>query len=317
MDHIAVAVQRGNADIMLRHTARLRGLAWPTRRKARSSRRCSPPTGCGRGRSGRCGAKASTTRSVAGNRAAALAARLLTLPSPSLSSAVVACSAAQCFEGEAGSDVDSDAGTVCVASPSAQMQVDTEVEVSSPPSSLQFVPESPLGAMCAADVNGEPAEVDAACAIADVDGEAAEVDAACEIAELPGAGHGKEAQHSLAAPGVHIVNAVNTVPCLGFSGGVGQLSVQAVTGVTIVNTAVSGAVNGKGVDRAVHNVNMMRECEGRDDVVAMRDVVVGAEGGGEDAGDDGEVQGARVVRACELGQVLSDWASGGGVGDNP
>ena len=71
------------------------------------------------------------------------------------------------------------------------------------------------------------------------------------------------------------------------------------------------------MDRAVHNVNMMRECEGRDDVVAMRDVVVGAEGGGEDAGDDGEVQGARVMRACELGQVLSDRASGGGVGDNP
>jgi hypothetical protein len=44
MEHIAIAVQRGNANIMIQHSQRLRGKTWPRRRKARSFPRSRPLT---------------------------------------------------------------------------------------------------------------------------------------------------------------------------------------------------------------------------------------------------------------------------------
>jgi hypothetical protein len=265
MENIAVAVQRGNADIMIHHTARLRGMAWPTRRTARSSRRRLPPIRCGRGRSSRRDAKVGAVGGVAGDRAAVLAARLITPPSPRASLFVPSCTVARDSDVVAGSDVDSDAATVAqTASHLDQMQVDTDERVPSTSCSVEFVPESPLGDACATDVDVEPAGI-----------------AAASVSAEPAAAAGRELQQCRAV--VHAaVNSVNTV-----------------------NTAVCEGVNGEVVDSGVHNVNRMRECEGRDDVTVIRGGIVAAEDVGEDAAEDGEVLGAPDV--CELGHVVSDW----------
>jgi hypothetical protein len=148
MEHIAVAVQRGNAEIMIRHSARLRGMTWPTRRRARSIRRYggSSSIGSGNGRGGRSKGKAGVESSVAGARAGALAARLTPPSSVGELSSAAAGGAAHRVDGAADCEVDSDADTVQQeTSPLEQMRVDTEAEVSLPSSSVEMVPDSPLG----------------------------------------------------------------------------------------------------------------------------------------------------------------------------
>ena len=44
MEHIAIAVQRGTANIMIQHSQRIRGKTWRRRRRARSLPRCRPLT---------------------------------------------------------------------------------------------------------------------------------------------------------------------------------------------------------------------------------------------------------------------------------
>jgi hypothetical protein len=174
MEHIAVAVQRGNADIMIQHTVRLRGMAWPIRRPARSSRGRPPRVRCGRGRTGRRDAKVCAVGGVAGDRAAALAARLITPPSPRTPLFVPSCTVAQDPNVVVGCDADSDADTVVqTASLLDQMQVETEVGVPSPSCSVEFVPKSPLGDAHATDVDVVAAGIDAAsgdAGLADGDG---------------------------------------------------------------------------------------------------------------------------------------------------
>jgi hypothetical protein len=226
-------VQRGNADIMIRHSARLRGMTWPTRRRARSFRRGSLPPRSGSGRGGRSNVKAGRGSSVAGARAPALAARLTPPSSVGDLSSVAASDAAQCVDGAAGCDVDSDADTVQQAtSPLEPMQVDKEAEVSSPSSSVQMVSDSPRGDT----YDGKYAD--------------SEVDADDALAE-PAAvsGHGRQLQHGPAVSAVHNGNNVNTDLSVGLSVSSGkvELNVLAATAMNPVNTAVCGAVSGESV----------------------------------------------------------------------
>jgi hypothetical protein len=203
MEHIAVAVQRGNADIMIRHTARLRGMAWPTRRTARSSRRRLPPSRGGRGRCSRGDANVGAVGAGAGDRAAVLAARLVAPPSPCASLIVPSCTVARDSDVGAGPDVDSDADTVAqTVSHQDQMEVDTDERLPSS-CSVDFVPESPLGDACATDGD------------VGLDG----IAVASESVGLAAAG-GAELQQCRSV--VHVVNSVNTVNtavCAGVDGG--------------------------------------------------------------------------------------------------
>jgi hypothetical protein len=86
---IAIAVQRGNANIMSRATKQQRGEAWKRRRHPRTLPR---PTSRARGR-GRGGSRGVTANEVPHSRATSHAARLIGLPSPEAHSGHRGCSA--------------------------------------------------------------------------------------------------------------------------------------------------------------------------------------------------------------------------------
>jgi hypothetical protein len=142
MEHIAVAVQRGNAEVMMNQSTRLRGMSWPAGRSSRSFRG-RPPVMRGRtDHSGRGAAKTGEGGEAIGDRAAQLAAQLIPPP-------------LSLREGDAmpSSDAESDDAATAVRRAGSHlhpMQIDTDVEESSPSCPEQFVPESPLSAPCAA-----------------------------------------------------------------------------------------------------------------------------------------------------------------------
>jgi len=239
MEHIAVAVQRGNAEIMIRHSARLRGMTWPTRRRARSIRRygSSSSIGSGNGRGGRSKGKAWGGSSVAGARAGALAARLTPPPSVGELSSAAAGGAAHRVDGAADCEVDSDADTVQQeTSPLEQMRVDTEAEVSLPSSSVEMVPDSPLGDT--------------------YDDKCAEVNADSALAESTAAsGHEMQLQHSAAVSAVHNVYNGNTDLSVGPSVRGGEVGMDVLPAVSMnhVNTAVREGMSGASVSGGVQN----------------------------------------------------------------
>ena len=240
MEHIAVAVQRGNADIMIQHSARLRGMAWPTRRAARHPHRRSPPASCDGGRGGRRTAVGSAVGGVVGECAAALAARFVAPDSPLPVTVPASCEDPPATEANGGShaaapqspfdridvDADSDAETVVqCASQTELMQLDTAVEEQWLCSSVDFVPESPLvGEYAAGAVMGtdRPSLV-----VAEARGASAEE-------EEPRHGRGVSVQ------GVHNVN---EVVCAGASAGSG-----AVSAVSAMSAGVRGDVQCVSVD---------------------------------------------------------------------
>jgi phage tail protein X len=198
MQHIAVAVQRGNADIMIRHSARVRGLAWPTRRHTRRVHRRSRHVSGGVGLSGRRSAQPTAVGGEAGSRAAVLATRLFS-PPPSLATSTVSFDQATGrLDSETVVGADSEAATVVQGESQlegTQVTIQAELVGTNPPSSVEFVPESPLGMDCTVDLPASPA------APGTCRGEAAEQAAAA--AEM-----GLLHRRGVAVHEVHIVNSV-------------------------------------------------------------------------------------------------------------
>jgi hypothetical protein len=81
MEHIAIAVQRGNANIMIQHSQRIRGMTWPRRRRARNLPR-RQPVSRSRVRHLQGGDTDGGERQRQNERAMACVARLIGLPGP-------------------------------------------------------------------------------------------------------------------------------------------------------------------------------------------------------------------------------------------
>jgi Reverse transcriptase (RNA-dependent DNA polymerase) len=83
MEHIAIAVQRGNANIMIQHSQRIRGKTWPRRRRARNLPR-RRPVSRSRARHLPGGDTDDGERQHQSDRAMACVARLIGLPGPEI-----------------------------------------------------------------------------------------------------------------------------------------------------------------------------------------------------------------------------------------
>ena len=133
-------------------------------------------------------------------------------------------------DGAADYEVDSDADTVQQeTSPLEQMRVDTEAEVSLPFSSVEMVPDSPLGDT----YNDKCAEVNTDSALAE---------------STAASGHGMQLQHSAAMSAVHNVYNGNTDLSLGPSVRGGEVGKDVLPAEgSHVNTAVRVGVGGESV----------------------------------------------------------------------
>jgi hypothetical protein len=289
MEHIAVAVQRGNADIMIQHSVRLRGMAWPIRSTARSSRGRALRVRSGRGRSDRRGA--TVVGGAAGDRAAALAARLIPPISPRTPLFVPPGAVAPDLAVEVGGDADSDADTVVQsASHLDQMQVVTELEVLSPFCFVEPMPESPLGAAPAREADVVPTGADAAC-----------VDAALVVAD------GRELQDCPTVTAVQaIVNIVpTTTACVGL--GVNELRVgmeAAADGSLQLDMSVIG-------DFKLAELHRAEPRAGSRSLATTTDVVSGsaagcASDGGSSDGDAAMSDAVTVVFDCSNSVAVAD-----------